>query len=116
MKVGEILSNGAILLDDIGNYDIIIRIVINAKEVKLVKLGWPMRLIPTKKLKEGDIIARDIISYDGGLLLREDTRFRNVFKQKLLERNIFEVYIDDEISKGIEPIQVIEPQIGRAHV
>ena len=53
-----------------------------------------MRLVPTKRLKNGDIIARDIISYDGGLLLREDTHFREVFKQKLLERNIFEVYIE----------------------
>ncbi len=72
-----------------------------------------MRLVPTKRLKNGDIIARDIISYDGGLLLREDTHFREVFKQKLLERNIFEVYIEDELSKGIEPIEIISPQIRR---
>ncbi len=72
-----------------------------------------MRLVPTQKLKDGDIIARDIISYDGGLLLREDTRFREVFKQKLLERNILEVYIEDELSKGIEPVEIIEPQIRR---
>lgn len=72
-----------------------------------------MRLVPTKKLKDGDIIARDIISYDGGFLLREDTRFREVFKQKLLERNIFEVYIDDEVSKGIAPVEVIAPQVRK---
>lgn len=72
-----------------------------------------MRLVPTKLLKDGDIIGRDIISYDGGLLLREDTRFREVFKQKLLERNIFEVYIEDELSRGIEPIEIIEPQVRR---
>lgn len=72
-----------------------------------------MRLVPTKLLKDGDIIGRDIISYDGGLLLRKDTRFREVFKQKLLERNIFEVYIEDELSKGIEPIEMIDPQIRR---
>ncbi len=72
-----------------------------------------MRLVPTKKLKDGDIIARDIMSYDGGLLLKENTRFREVFRQKLLERNIFEVYIDDEVSKGIVPIEVIAPQVRK---
>lgn len=72
-----------------------------------------MRLVPTNKLKDGDIIARDIISYDGGFLLREDTRFREVFKQKLLERNIFEVYIDDEVSKGIAPVEIIAPQVRK---
>ena len=58
-----------------------------------------MRLVPTKQLKEGDIIARDIVSYEGGILLRHDTRFKEVFKTRLIERNISEVYIDDELSK-----------------
>lgn len=67
-----------------------------------------MRLVPIEHLKDGDIIARDIISYDGGVLLRHDTRFKEVFKSKLIERNVSEVYIDDEISKGIEPTELIE--------
>lgn len=67
-----------------------------------------MRLVPIEHLKEGDIIAKDIISYDGGVLLRHDTRFKEVFKSRLLERNISEVYIDDETSKGIEPTEIIE--------
>lgn len=67
-----------------------------------------MRLVPIEHLKDGDIIARDIISYDGGVLLRHDTRFKEVFKSKLIERNVSEVYIDDEISKGIEPNELIE--------
>lgn len=67
-----------------------------------------MRLVPIEHLKDGDIIAKDIISYDGGVLLRHNTRFKEVFKSRLLERNISEVYIDDEISKGIEPTEIIE--------
>lgn len=70
-----------------------------------------MRLVSTKQLKDGDIIAKDIISYQGGILLRHDTRFKEVFKSKLLERNISEVYIDDEISKGIEPKELLECSI-----
>jgi len=67
-----------------------------------------MRLVPIEYLKDGDIIAKDIISYDGGVLLRHHTRFKEAFKSRLVERNIAEVYIEDEISKGIEPTEIIE--------
>ena len=50
---------------------------------------------------------RDIISSDGGILLRRNTRFKDVFRLKLLERNIVSVYIDDEVSKGIEPEEIL---------
>ena len=69
-----------------------------------------MRRILTEYLKEGDIIAKDIVSYDGGILLRQDTRFRTAFKSKLIERNIKEVYIEDEVSKGIEVKEILEPK------
>ena len=68
-----------------------------------------MRLVLTEHLKEGDIIAKDIISYEGGILLCHNTRFREVFRDKLIERNILEVYIEDEVSKGIEPNRILEP-------
>ena len=68
-----------------------------------------MRRILTEHLQEGDIIAKDIISYDGGILLRQDTRFRTAFKSKLIERNITEVYIEDEVSRGIEVKEILEP-------
>ena len=70
-----------------------------------------MRLVPIEYLRDGDIIARDIISYDGGVLLRHDTQFKEVFKSRLIERNISEVYINDEISKGIEPTEIIESTV-----
>lgn len=71
--------------------------------------GERMRLMPIEYLKEGEIIAKDIISYEGGILLRHDTRFKEVFKSKLIERGILEVYIEDEISEGINPREIIEP-------
>lgn len=70
-----------------------------------------MRLVPIEYLEEGDIIAKDIISYDGGVLLRYNTRFKEAFKSRLIERNILEVYIEDEISKGIELKKIIEPVV-----
>lgn len=73
-----------------------------------------MRLISSKNLKDGDIIARDIVSHDGGILLRHNTRFKEVFKAKLIERNISEVYIDDEISAGIEPRSLLDSSSKQA--
>ncbi|MDF2614050.1 MAG: metal dependent phosphohydrolase [Clostridia bacterium] len=70
-----------------------------------------MRLISVNTIKEGDVIARDIISYEGGILLKSSSKFKNAFRQKLLERNITEVYIEDELSKGINPSPIINPQV-----
>lgn len=70
-----------------------------------------MRLVSTECLKDGDIIGKDIISDEGGVLLRHHTSFKEIFKHKLIERNIFEVYIEDEISAGIEPVQLITSEV-----
>lgn len=72
-----------------------------------------MRLVQIKNLKEGDIVARDIIGIDGGILLRHDTRFKEAFRDKLIERNVFEVFIADEISKGIEPEAALSGEVKR---
>lgn len=66
-----------------------------------------MRLMPVEYLKEGDIIAKDIINYEGGVLLRYNTKFKDSYRNKLIERNVLEVYIEDDISKGIEPVEII---------
>lgn len=70
-----------------------------------------MRAIATKFVKEGDVIAKDIIGYDGGILLRSYTTFKEVYRARLLEKNIFEVYIEDELSKGIYVESILEPEI-----
>lgn len=70
-----------------------------------------MRIVQTTQLVHGDIIARDIVSYGGSLLLKKNTRFREAFRGKLIERNITEVYIDDELSKGIEPQNMISDEV-----
>lgn len=70
-----------------------------------------MRLVQTEDLKESDIIARDIVDYSGGVLLRHHTRFKEVYKAKLLERSVFEVYIEDELSKEIEPKEILSSAV-----
>ncbi|PHV72010.1 hypothetical protein CS063_00605 [Sporanaerobium hydrogeniformans] len=69
-----------------------------------------MRLVGLEGIKEGDIIGRDIVGYDGGVLLKKNSKFKEAFREKLLERNITTIYIDDEISKDIEinPIMDME--------
>ncbi len=69
-----------------------------------------MRLISTPLLQEGDIIGRDVVSPEGSILLKHDTRFKEAFKNKLLERGILEVYIEDEVSEGIEPVGIISQE------
>ncbi len=70
-----------------------------------------MRLIHVDAIKEGDIIARDIVSYEGGILLKSSSKFKEVFREKLIERNIYEVYIEDKYSEGIYPQEAIDPRI-----
>ena len=72
-----------------------------------------MRLVRTVQLQVGDIIGKDVIGYGGGLLLRKDTRFREVFRKQLLERHIYEIYIRDEWSEGIEPTVLISEENRR---
>lgn len=70
-----------------------------------------MRLVNINNLKGGEIIAKDILSPTGGILIKNSTRFRSTFKYQLLERNITEIYIDDEFSEGIMPTEVISHQL-----
>ena len=75
-----------------------------------------MRLVPIEHLKDGDVIAKDIISYDGGVLLRHSTRFKKAFKPRLLERNILEIYIKDDVSRGIEPSKIIDSSVRQTMI
>ncbi|MDA3734263.1 HD-GYP domain-containing protein [Niameybacter massiliensis] len=66
-----------------------------------------MRLVNIETLKGGEIIGQDIVTSEGGILLRSQSRFKLAYKNRLLERYIYQIYIDDEISKGIIPNEVI---------
>lgn len=66
-----------------------------------------MRLVEVRYLKEGDVIGHDIVSETGAILLRKSSIFKEAYRANLLARNIDYIYIDDEISKGIEPVEII---------
>ncbi len=69
-----------------------------------------MRLVGTNDIREGDIIGRDIICGDGGILLKKSTKFKDIYRSKLLEREITAIYIEDEISKEIQVTPIIDEE------
>ncbi|MDF2612897.1 MAG: hypothetical protein K0S71_683 [Clostridia bacterium] len=66
-----------------------------------------MRIVDVEHLCGGELIGKDIICKNGTTLLKSGTKYRTSFKEKLLEFNIFFVYIEDELSQGIEPQTLI---------
>ncbi|MGL4343620.1 MAG: HD-GYP domain-containing protein [Cellulosilyticaceae bacterium] len=70
-----------------------------------------MRLIGIKYLKVGDIIGQDIIDPAGSILLRRSTLFKEVYREKLSQRHIREVYIEDSLSEGIIPSDILSSKM-----
>lgn len=70
-----------------------------------------MRLTSVHNLSGGEIIGKDILTAEGGILLKATTKFRPIFKEKLLDRGISEIFIEDKLSYGIEPPELISAQI-----
>lgn len=70
-----------------------------------------MRLVCVQNLCGGEIIGKDILTAEGGILLRATTKFRPAFKEKLLDRGITEIFIEDKISEGIEPPEIISQDV-----
>ncbi|MDF2596184.1 MAG: hypothetical protein K0R69_2525 [Clostridia bacterium] len=62
-----------------------------------------MRIVDVEHLCGGEIIAKDITYTNGTVLLKRHTKYRAGFKDKLVELNIPFVYVEDELSEGIEP-------------
>jgi HD-GYP domain-containing protein (c-di-GMP phosphodiesterase class II) len=70
-----------------------------------------MRRIPTELLKCGDQIARNIYSRpDIPPLLRVGSTVTDAFRKTLLVAGITSVWIDDEASRGIEPLETIQEE------
>lgn len=73
-----------------------------------------MRLVNVEQLKGGEILGQDILTPEGSILLRASSHFKLAYKRHLIQRQIYEIYIDDEISKGIIPNPVIPPHIKQS--
>lgn len=71
-----------------------------------------MRRIKTEKIKGREILARDIYSASGAILIPEGTVLKKEYAEKLLELNITDVFVEDEISKDIQVKDITEEKIS----
>ncbi len=70
-----------------------------------------MRFIPTFCLKEGMLLGKSIYNKNGSLLLREGMPIKENYISKVIELEIQGVYVEDELSKGIEVCNVINDEL-----
>lgn len=69
-----------------------------------------MRTVHVDKLKTGDRLGRDVSTSPDTLpLLRAGVRISDSYRQSLVRAGITTVWIDDGLSEGIEPLEVLEP-------
>lgn len=70
-----------------------------------------MRCVTTDSLKTGDRLGRDVfLSPDSLPLLRAGVRVSDSYRSALQRAGIASVWIDDGLSEGIEPIEVLEQE------
>ena len=69
-----------------------------------------MRLIKLKNVVSGMTLAKGIYSCEGKVLLAEGVRLTGSYIDRLKEIGIYEIYIEDEISKDIHIRDIIDDQ------
>jgi putative nucleotidyltransferase with HDIG domain len=69
-----------------------------------------MRLVGLDHVNEDDVLARPIFDIDGRRLLNSGISLKPSIIQKLYEKGITSVYIDDELSEGIEAGSVLSDE------
>ena len=73
-----------------------------------------MRRVSTEYLKTGDRIARDVYAVPDGLpLLRTGIRVSDSYREALLKAGIPSVWVDDGLSEGIEPVEIVRETTKR---
>ena len=71
-----------------------------------------MRRIKTRKIKGHEILAKDVYSSGGIILISEGTILKQEYIQKLLELRITDVFVEDEISRDIQVQDITEEKIN----
>ncbi|MBN2897680.1 MAG: HD-GYP domain-containing protein [Clostridia bacterium] len=69
-----------------------------------------MRGKPTKEVQPGEVLGRTIFRDDGTVLVTKGTTLSQTMLKRLIQEDILIVYIEDELSEGIEPTNVISDQ------
>lgn len=73
-----------------------------------------MRCVPVDQLRLGDRLGRDVYAATDALpLLRAGVRVSESYRHSLQRVGISSVWIDDGLSKGIEPLEVLEESTKR---
>ena len=70
-----------------------------------------MRRIKTEQIKGREILAKDIYSAGGVVLISEGTILKREYVEKLMELKITDVFVEDEISKEIQVQDITEEKI-----
>ncbi|HEY8350897.1 MAG TPA: HD-GYP domain-containing protein [Clostridia bacterium] len=66
-----------------------------------------MRRVKVDSVPEGARLARTVFSSDGGVLLMQGVELRDCYLELLRKRGIYEIYLDDDLSEGIEVHDVV---------
>lgn len=69
-----------------------------------------MRKISIRSSKEGDILARDIVTDEGHILLRSGITLTPDLRSLLLRRNIDTIFIDDDRTEDILPEETLNEE------
>jgi HD-GYP domain-containing protein (c-di-GMP phosphodiesterase class II) len=73
-----------------------------------------VRRVLVEQLKAGDRIGRDVYADPGGLpLLKAGIRISESYRQSLKRAGIEVVWVDDRLSQGIEPLEVLSEETKR---
>ena len=74
-----------------------------------------MRVVAIEELKTGDRLGKDVYANpaDGLPLLRAGVRVSDSYRSSMQRAGILSVWIDDVISDGIEPLEVLEDETKR---
>ncbi|ADQ07800.1 metal dependent phosphohydrolase [Caldicellulosiruptor hydrothermalis 108] len=70
-----------------------------------------MRFVDIDHLEEGMIVGKDIVDLNGNILLRAGVVLNDFYIERLKEKKFNGIYIEDEISYGIIPSDVIPQQL-----
>lgn len=74
-----------------------------------------MRMIPIGSVKEGSLLAKDLLNEKGNILLKKGVELNASLIQRIEENNVYTVYVDDGYSeKEIE--DVIRPELRQKAV
>jgi len=70
-----------------------------------------VRRVSLDNIQSGVILAKTVMTLEGRVLLASGTVLTEEYKKKLIANGITEIYIEDEISKGIHIPEVVREEI-----